>query len=404
MPTTYKDIYSYLETLPVVSSHEHHWPDELQLGLTLERVLDQSYVGWRGAQVIGATPEERAALLARHRGGSYFTWLEKGIQRVHGFSEKITAENWDALSERVAARHATPGEHVNILAEAGRYRRAVQDTYWQYGSDIGHPEMFSPAMRTDMFIRGFHPDVRDHDGNSPFSFYPETPRTDFAAYLDWLLALFTGWRNAGAVALKSASAYERSLGYGPGDLAAAAKVFGRRPETVGAEERSLFEETLFNWFCALAAKLDAPFQVHMGLGQLTGSRPMLFAPTLERHPRTRFVLFHMGYPWYSEVGALAHNYRNALPDMVWAPIISPTAAISALHQYIEVTRTNDLIAWGSDTWTSEDAVGALLAWQHVVATVLSEKVESGYIDMADAERLARGLMYENAAKIYGFDL
>ena len=250
-------------------------------------------------------------------------------------------------------------------------------------------------------IRGFHPDVRDHDANSPFSFYPDAPRDDFGAYLGWLEALFTGWRNAGAVALKSASAYERSLGYGPGDLRAAAKVFGRRPETVSEDGRALFEETLFNWFCALAAKFDVPFQVHMGLGQLSGSRPILFAPTLERHPRTRFVMFHMGYPWYPEVGALAHNYPNALPDMVWAPIISPAAAISALHQYIEVTRTNDLIAWGSDTWTSEDAVGALLAWQHVVATVLAEKVESGYIDMADAEGLARGLMGENAAKIYG---
>ncbi len=402
MSSTYRTIYALLETLPVVSSHEHHWPDELQVGLTLERIFEKSYVGWRGARVVGSTPEARGAFLARHRGGSYFTWIEKGIQRVHDFDQKITPENWDEVSGRIERRHSTPGEHISILREVGRYRRAVQDTYWQYGSDIGHPEMFSPTMRTDMFVRCFHPAVRDHDDNNPFACYPDAPRGDFAAYLAWLEALFTRWRGAGAVAMKSASAYERSLGYGPGDLRAAAAVFGRAPETVDGEARAAYEETMFNWFCALAAKLDAPFQVHMGLGQLTGSRPMLFAPTLDRHPRTRFVLFHMGYPWYPEVGALAHNYRNVCVDMVWAPIISPTAAISALHQYIEVTRTNDLIAWGSDTWTSEDAVGALLAWQHVVATVLAEKVENGYIDMADAERLARGLMYENAAKIYGF--
>ena len=112
----------------------------------------------------------------------------------------------------------------------------------------------------------------------------------------------------------------------------------------------------------------------------------------------------MGYPWYDEIAGLAHNYRNVCMDMVWAPMISPTAAIAALHQYIEVARSNDLIAWGSDTWTSEDAVGALIAWQYVVATVLSQKVDAGYIDMGDAERLARGLMYANAAKIYGFAL
>ena len=52
----------------------------------------------------------------------------------------------------------------------------------------------------------------------------------------------------------------------------------------------------------------------------------------------------------------------------------PAASIAALHQYIEVAPSTDLIAWGSDTWTSEEATGALLAWQHVVATVLAEKV------------------------------
>lgn len=44
------------------------------------------------------------------------------------------------------------------------------------------------------------------------------------------------------------------------------------------------------------------------------------------------------------------------------------------------------------------------AWQHVVATVLSEKVDSGYFDMAEAEALVHKLMYRNAARLYGFDL
>ena len=90
--------------------------------------------------------------------------------------------------------------------------------------------------------------------------------------------------------------------------------------------------------------------------------------------------------------------------MVWAPIISTSAAIAALHEFIEVVRSSDRIAWGSDTWTSEEAIGALLAWQHVVATVLSQKVESGYFDMAEAERLAHKLMYRNAARLYGFEV
>jgi len=404
MPSeTYRTLYRLIETLPVVSSHEHHRGDDFQRQLTLDLMIEKSYVGWRGL-LPGVDPASRAAFLAQCRHSSYYVWLEKGIQRVHGFSEKITADNWDEVSARISRTHAAnPAAHIDILREVGRYRRAVQDTYWEYGSDIGHPELFSPTMRTDMFVRCFHPDVLDHDDNNPFAHHPDAPRSNFADYLDFLQALFTRWRSAGAVTLKSASAYERSLAYGAGDRAAAAAVFGRRPETVSAPEGSAYEEFMFNWFCELAVKLDVPFQIHTGLGQLAGSRPLLFESTIARYPQLHFVLFHMGYPWYHEIAGLAHNYANVSVDMVWGPIISPSAAVAALHQYLEVARSSDLIAWGSDTWTSEDAVGALLAWQYVAATVLAQKVDDGYFDMAEAEVLAHKLMYRNAARIYGLD-
>ena len=45
----------------------------------------------------------------------------------------------------------------------------------------------------------------------------------------------------------------------------------------------------------------------------------------------------------------------------------------------------------------------LLAWQYVLATVLAQKVDDGYFDMAEAEVLAHKLMYRNAARIYGLD-
>jgi hypothetical protein len=400
---TYNALYSLLETLPVVSSHEHHGTDDFQAGLTLDRILAQSYVSWLDMSP-GSDAASRRDFLAQCRHNSYYVWLEKGIRRVHDLDEKITPANWEAVSQRISARHAEPGAHIRILTGTGRYRRAVQDTYWDYGSDVGHPELFSPTMRTDMFVRCFHPDVRDHDDNNPFAAYPDAPTQDFDDYLDYLRSLFTGWRERGAVALKSASAYERSLAYGEEDRAAAAAVFGRRPETVNPAERAAYESTLFHFFCRLAASFGVPFQVHTGLGALAGSNPLAFEPVLVRHPDVRFVLFHAGYPWHGEAAGLAHNYGNLSLDMVWAPIISTSAAVAALHEFIEVARSSDRIAWGSDTWTSEEAIGALLAWQHVVATVLSQKVYDGYFDMGEAEALAHKLMYRNAERLYGFDI
>ena len=41
---TYTSLYKLIESLPVVSSHEHHFPDEFHKGLTLERLFENSYL------------------------------------------------------------------------------------------------------------------------------------------------------------------------------------------------------------------------------------------------------------------------------------------------------------------------------------------------------------------------
>ncbi len=95
MPSeTYQTLYRLIDTLPVVSSHEHHRSDDFQSQLTLDLMIEKSYVGWRGCSQ-APSPASRAAFLAQCRHSSYYVWLEKGIQRVHGFNEKITRDNWD---------------------------------------------------------------------------------------------------------------------------------------------------------------------------------------------------------------------------------------------------------------------------------------------------------------------
>jgi len=399
----YEQVYRLIDSLPVISTHEHHLPDDFHHHLTLDRILEplRSYVGWVVDARPGTDHASRSEYLRQCRHNSYWVWLEKGIQRVCALEDKITADNWDDVSQQITQQHANLNAHIDILTQTGRYRRAIQDTYWDPGDPVGHPELFATTFRVDTFQRGFHPDVRDHDDMNPFVHYPNAPQDSFDDYLEFVEMLATRSRAAGSVALKSASAYDRPLNYGPGDREAAEQVFMRHPDTVAPAQHKVYEDFILNWSCRLAKKLELPFQIHTGLGQLSGSRPLLFEPTIIRHPDVSFVLFHAGYPWIGETAALAHNHNNVIIDMVWAPIISASAAIAGLHQFIEVAHSSDRIAWGSDTWTSEEAVGALLAWQHVIATVLSQKVESGYFDMSEAEALSHKLMYSNAARLYG---
>ena len=400
---TYHALRQLVDSLPVASSHEHLLPDDVQQRLTLDSLLFNSYVKMLDLRP-GDTAEEHGRFLDACRQNGLFNWLERALREIYTLEAPLDPANWEAVSERIAARHVDPEAHLTILRQHAKYRRAIQDAYWDYGSDNGHPELLSPTLRTDMFTTVYHPDLADHDGNCPFRAYPQAPRTGLGDYLAFIEELFRGWRQQGGVALKSALAYERSLDFGTPDRALAEGVFLRDPARVGQADRLAFGNFMFHWFCDLAARLEVPFQVHTGIGRLRDSAPMLLEPALAAHPGTRFVLFHVGYPWYDAVAGLAHSFANVVVDLVWVPLLSVSGAASALHELLDVARSGERICWGGDARTAEEALGALLAWRHVVARVLSEKVEEGYLDMGHAERLAHGLMYSNVARLYGLDL
>lgn len=398
--STYSSLRRLADSLPVASSHEHLLPDDRQRELTLDSLLFNSYVKMLDIRP-GETADERAIFLDSCRQNGLFGWLEKAIQEIYQVEGLLSPENWEEVSHRIAARHAEKDAHISMLRRPAGYRRAIQDAYWEYGSDNGHPEILSATLRTDMFLSVFHPDLVDHDGNSPFRHFPSAPQTSFPEYLAFLEDLFTTWRAGGAVALKCAIAYERSLDFGETPQQEAARVFLREPRRVSPAERKAYGDFMFHWFCDLAAKLEVPFQVHAGLGRLGGSAPMLLESSLARHPGTRFVLLHIGYPWYDAVAGLAHSYANVVVDLVWIPLLTVSGAAGALHELLDVARSNERICWGGDARTAEEAYGALLAWRHVVARVLAEKVEAGCLANSQVERLAHKLLHANVEKLYG---
>jgi predicted TIM-barrel fold metal-dependent hydrolase len=397
----YDRMYAYTGTLPVVSTHEHHLEDSDQADLTLEKIFDRSYVGWQGLSW-GTTQGEHRDFLEKACFNSYFVWLENALRQLYGFEGRITAEKWDELSSRIHENHTNDQDlHLKILKENCRYRAGLTDIYWDPGSNLGHPDLFHPVVRSDVFITCFHPDVRDHDDNSPWQFFPQIKGMEFDEYVEFVIDFHRKRVEKGAVGFKLATAYERPISISDASRDQAAKVYLRDPAVVSDQEKHVYGDYLVNRICELAQELGVPYQVHTGLGQLGGSNPMNLEPLIKRYPGLRFVLFHGGYPWYHQIGALAHNHPNVLVDLVWLPLIATSTAVNALHEYMEVVPASDRIAWGSDAWTSEEALGALLAFQHVLARVLAEKIESGYLNREDAELFARKVMYENAEKTYG---
>jgi hypothetical protein len=386
-------------TLPLFSSHEHYFEIDIGGRLDVDTLIANSYldIEWTFLEP-GTTPASRASFLSQLRAKSYLRWFTESLQRLYGMDEKLTAENWDEYGRRINERRTKPGFLNMIYRDFCRYEAVVQDTYWNPGSVPPGMDRFLSTFRVNSFLYSYSRDSEDHNGNNARRLYG-FDTDDIDEYVHVMEETILHKRDEGCVALKSALAYDRPIAFGQVNKRAAERVLrkGSRPEE---GEVLAFGDYIFHEICRVAQKHDIPFQIHTGLGLLWGSDPMNFEPVIRTYPGIRFVLFHGGYPWYHSIGGLLHNYPNVYADLVWLPLISPTAAAAALHEWLEVSNSIQRIAWGSDCKTPEESYGASIAFRQVLATVLMQKVENHYLEVEDALDIARLVASGNARALY----
>ena len=400
MKTAQEAILQHMHHQTILSTHSHHLEDTFHTSLTLEKLFERSYVHWCGVPV-GSTPAEHAVFLDKVRSKSYFVWLEKALQQLYGFSEPISPSNWTAVSGRISAAHRNGGHHLSVLRKDCGYRNIVLDAYWNPGSDNGHPDLFTPTFRLDAFFSGYDPDKADHDGVLLRDLYGQQPPSTPEEFAQWLEKKVLEKKARGCVALKCAMAYERDLLFRPATVMEAAPAFVRSEEGPNRQEIRNFQDWLFHEICRIASRTGLPLQIHTGLGQLYGTRPLALLDAITLHPKTRFVLFHCGFPWTDDINALLHAHANVYPDLCWVPLLSPTAATRIMRELIEIG-TADKLCWGCDTWTSEESLGAVLALHHTLSRALASLVDEGYFSLEDAFTVSENILHHNAEALYGF--
>lgn len=397
----YQHLVEYMEQLDIIDTHEHNTLPAADTLVTLDYILQHSYVGWCGVPT-GRNPGEKAAFLEKVGANSYFRWLLRSLQRLYEFDGEIAPDNWAEISERISQAHINPNWYLQILSDKAKIQRAILDAYWNPGSDNGHPEIYAPTYRINAFVMSYNASTKDHNGNNALAILQKNGlgAKNFDDYLQAVALLLEQKKAAGCVALKSALAYDRDLSFGGPSKAEAEKVWKSPSGEVSPKGERAYQDFMFHFILGQAGRLDLPVQIHTGLGRIQGSNPMLLVPLIEQYPDTKFVLFHGGYPWSHEIGGLLHNYDNVYADLVWLPLISPTAAVSALHEWLETARTCEKISWGGDCWTAEETYGAVLAGRHVIARVLAEKVHEGYFSRQMAERICQRILADNARQLY----
>jgi predicted TIM-barrel fold metal-dependent hydrolase len=206
-------------------------------------------------------------------------------------------------------------------------------------------------------------------------------------------------KSRGAACLKQVCAYTRTIEFRRVPRERAAAAFGLPRSELTPEQIRDFEDFVMWRITELAAKYDLPIQIHTGQARIQGSNPMLLVDLIEANPRTKFILFHGGFPWVGEAGIIAMRYPHVWLDSVWLPTLSYSAAKRAFHEWLEIMPSSRIL-WGADSNTAEGVYGATELTRRCLAEVLAEKVAAGNLCEEDALRIGRQILRDNALQLF----
>jgi len=287
------------------------------------------------------------------------------------------------------------------MSRAG-IRTAISDPYLDPLLDVRRAlgERYRSVLRINAFAFGWHPEARDHNGNNGRALLGRLglAPASFEEYLEALPLVLDRLPELNKVGLKNALAYDRSVDFDPPDLPTARQAWDR-PNPL-PQSKKAFGDCVVDRLCRLAGERDIPVQMHLGSALIRGSRPLLAAGLIERHPRTRFLLMHLAYPWSGELLGMAFVYRNIWIDLTWSWLLSPTRFRNAFREAVEVLPDESRMMLGGDSWHAEEAYGAIRGARALIAGLLGQMVREGSFRRRDAERLAVKILHDNAQAFF----
>lgn len=419
---TFRRIKTALDAVPAIDTHDHLFPFESLpgmvdtpkgRGMNLSSLWRNSYLGWINR--VSAWPASGSFddwwSKARHdfdlvRATSFYRYTQVAIQDLYGVDfDAITDDQAKELNERIFANYRDQRWLYQVITERANIELMLNDPHWGPLEFKTYYPFEVLVFRVNSLIRGVNP---SHFGNPKDNVFLFAQKEGIELrtlddYLALLERVFQRAKTAGAVCLKTTVAYERTLRFENVPKAAAADAFGRTPDQLAPAQITAFEDFIMWRLCELSARYDLPFQIHTGHARIQGSNPMLLVDLIAANPKTKFVLFHGGYPWIGETGMIVmksmQNARNVWIDSVWLPTISYSTAKRAFHEWLEVM-PSDRILWGADCNHAEGIYGATELTRRCLAEVLSEKVDRGDLKEAHALQVGRNILRENALSLF----
>ncbi len=177
------------------------------------------------------------------------------------------------------------------------------------------------------------------------------------------------------------------------------------PESIDSDSLQVMQDYLVHTIIREAMRRKLPIQIHTGLHEgnenvLSNSNPELLTNLFMEYQEAQFDVFHGGWPYCDELGALAKNFSNVYIDMCWMHIISPSRSQTALSQWLDEVPANKILGFGGDYLFVEGVYGHSVIARENVAKVLASRVNDGIYSLDQAKRYAQWLLRDNALKLF----
>jgi predicted TIM-barrel fold metal-dependent hydrolase len=416
--TTYRRIKVQLDSIPAIDAHDHLWPfDKLPgyvetehgKGMNLAGLWHNSYyrwtnplTPWQPGQKFDDWWARAKNDFANARATSFYRYQLPAFQDLYGIDfDRITDAQARDLNERIYRNYLDQRWLYEVVTEKANIELMFNDPYWaRYEFKQDYP--FSVlVLNVTPLVRGFHPSEFKAPADDPYHFARQKglKLESLDDYLSVLDALFREAKAKGAVCLKTTLAYQRTLHFENAPVERTARVFGKPRSELTAEQIKEFEDFIMWRLVGLSAKYELPFQIHTGQARIQGSNPMLLVDLIEANPKTKFILFHGGYPWVGETGVIAMRHKHVWIDSCWLPTLSYSTAKRAYHEWLEAVPSNKIL-WGADCNHAEGIYGATVFTRRCLAEMLAEKVDRGDLIEEHALHIGRQILRDNALELF----
>ena len=419
-----------IEKIPMVDTHSHvplpvrdaepskeagfHYDVSWLLGGT-------TYVG---EFLYGKDWPETKKMLEINAHHAYYRPIRQALVDLYGLgpSEELTDDNAKPVSERMDAKRHDPTwygevyhranvqevitieEHPFIDLSSGNQ---LPDTHfhpmWNVDFEIVYiATPLSEKERKKTGVQHRIDETEKHFGVKLHSL------ADMETLIDREI---TSFFQHGGVGLKSTSAYFRPLNFDtkvPRQIAEVtfAEVVARKVPL--EDERRHLEDYLMTRVLQKLNQLKKPIQFHTGNQQnwnlVANSNPLQLNKLLYdgQFSDVKFVIMHGGYPYTQEAITMVRYFPNAYLDLAWMALFSPAAAKHALADAIDMLDGRQLM-FGTDSANLEEMYGTAKFTRRILAEVLAEKVESGFLTEKVAVQIARRILYTNAMELYNLE-